>query len=258
MPKTYPSRPLRRTEVELRDTKVDIIIPYHGQYEKVYRLLKSIWISTRSNPYQICLVDDHSPNSEFIIGFEKAPWTKTKRNEERQLGFGGSLAVGFNETSNDFIVIMHSDCYVEDNRWLASLIRSYMALQRYKVGLVVARTNNPGTDADPRLRAEKNDPRVQDIILEEGCVPLYCALCERSLFQHIRGFIRPYPYGWYEDEELAHRMRKFGLKQAISGNSWIGHEGGATFDALLKKDPTIKTILENNRLLCVQDLKSLR
>lgn len=259
MPKTFQARPIYRHLVELKEKKIDIILPFFGNYEKVYRLLKQIWGGLKSNPYQIYLIDDCSPNEVFIRGFESAPWTKVIRNET-QLGFGGALAAGFNksiemENPNELVVFLHSDCHADDSNWLWELLKSYMILKPHGVGLVSARTDNPVHD-NPQLKGDKSSVTA-DVIVEEGYVPLHCAVCEKSLFKQINGFIKPYKYGFYEDEELAYRMRKHKLKQGISGGSWIGHEGGATFNKL-KNNKEVLAAIDANREQCIKDIKSLR
>ncbi len=76
---------------------VDIIIPFHGEIDKVARLVQSILLMTRSNPYQICLVDDASPNKDFYLQVKKVPQVVSMRNKE-QLGFAGALQAGFMAT----------------------------------------------------------------------------------------------------------------------------------------------------------------
>ena len=55
---TKQSRPLEY--VPFSRSRVDIIIPFYGQYEKVTSLVESILVAVRSNPYHITLVDDCS------------------------------------------------------------------------------------------------------------------------------------------------------------------------------------------------------
>jgi glycosyltransferase involved in cell wall biosynthesis len=259
--KTFQSKPLNMSDISFNSKKIDIIIPFYGQYEKVYRLVKQIWNSVKCNSYQIFLVDDCSPNKTYSEVFTNAPYTKIKRHD-KQMGFGASLNTGFNETYNEYVVFMHSDCFIEDPHWLKELLLSYLNLQKQGGGLVSARTNNPGEGTDPQLKANRNQ-KDQDIIVTEESergpqgIPLYCAICERSLFQIIKGFIKPYPYGFYEDTEIFYRMKKYNLKQGISGKSWVGHEGGATFKALLKKKPEIQKTIDANREICIRDIKSL-
>ena len=62
--KTHRSRPIGGGNTF--QSKVDIIIPFHGQYHKVTRLIESILRFTHSNPYHLILVDDCSPNTESV------------------------------------------------------------------------------------------------------------------------------------------------------------------------------------------------
>ena len=67
---------------------VDIIIPFHGAYQKVTRLVESILFATKSNPYQICLVDDCSTNERFVDLVKEAPQVVVHQTPEH-LGFAG-------------------------------------------------------------------------------------------------------------------------------------------------------------------------
>ena len=101
------------------------------------------------------------------------------------------------------------------------------------------------------IARQQEDP-CENIVLDNTFVPLYSALCHRELFSNINGFIKDYPYAGYEDEELYYRMRRFGFKQAISGKSWIWHEGNAT----TKHVDGIIEIMKENRDKCMRDIKS--
>lgn len=245
---------------------VDIIIPFHSQYEKVSELIKSILYSVRSNPYQIILVDDCSENKNFGEEIKNQflkttpqgckPQVKYVRSDVR-LGFGGALNLGYESGSSPWTLFMHSDCLVEDPNFMINMGTSLLNWKRQgvPVKMVSARSDNPG---DCELaKASKGDKEEKDIILENQSLPLFCAMCNRDLFNHIRGFIKSYPYAWYEDEELSHRMKKFGFLQGISTKSWIKHYGSLTINYVWDHDPKSKEIMENNRNLCVADIKRL-
>ena len=248
-------------------SRVDIIIPFHAQYEKVSSLVQSIIVSVKSNPYQITLVDDCSENDNFskeiAEQFKKntpegcRPQVVCIRNE-KQLGFGGSLKVGYENTDLPWVLFMHSDCLVEDPNFIIELGQSLLdwKKQNLPVKMVTARSNNPG-DLN-KAKAGIHEKSDKNIILENETLPLFCSMCHRDLFKHIGGFIKSYPYCWYEDEELAYRMRKYGYKQGISTKAWIKHEGGATIKYLWNKNPASKEIMENNYNICVEDIKKLK
>ena len=234
--------------------KVDIIIPFHGQENKVSKLVESIITHThKTNSYRIVLVDDAS-DSDWGALWERVPGVSIVRNK-KQLGFGGALYEGFINTDSPWVVFMHSDCLVETPQWMFQMGKSLVQFRESgsKVKMISARSDNPGEGYDERLKASKNDTS-NDVILKNSTLPLYCAMCNRELFERIGGFIKKYPYALYEDEELAHRMRKHGYLQAICGNSWVKHEGGATIN-VISKNSKIRKAMEDNKELCLKDMK---
>lgn len=249
--KTHIAKPMA---YPVFSSAVDIIIPFHGQYDRVARLIESIFRLTHSNRYNVCLVDDASPNDEFINSLTKVPGLQCVRSD-KQRGFGGALEVGWSKTKNPWCVFMQSDCLVEDINWLKSLGLAALSLKDQNVRMVAPRTNNPG-GGDPRQKGEKG-VNVEDVILENTHLSMYCFMCHRDLFAHVGGFIKAYPYGWYEDQEFAHRLRKYGYKQAVVGNSWIRHVGEGTFRPLWRKDPRILDEMRANREKCIQDINAL-
>ena len=233
--------------------KVDIIIPFHKQESKVSKLVESILtITHKTNSYRIILVDDASKNDWGDL-WKQVPGVSIVRNE-KQLGFGGSLYQGFINSDAPWVVFMHSDCLIETPNWMFEMGKTLIKYRdnKIKVKMVSARTNNPGEGYDERLKASKTEIS-EDSILSSGVLPLYCAMCNRELFERIGGFIKKYPYALYEDEELAFRMKKYGYLQGICGKSWVRHEGGATVNSLAK-NPKIRKIMENNRELCMKDM----
>lgn len=243
---------------------VDIIIPFHGQYDKVATLIHSLLYHTRSNRFRICLVDDASPNSTFIAGsFSKIPNLKEVRNES-QLGFGASLEAGVRamETEKPFpwLVFMHSDCVIRDSNWLLHLGQSMLELKGQGVKMISAMSNNPTSEL-PALQSDEplvieNEQDENYILAPTEYLPLYCVLCHKDLFKHIGGFVKHYPFAGYEDRELAARMQCHGFKQAVCRKSWIYHEGGATKKAVQRKNPAARDYLKSNRKLYLEDLQN--
>lgn len=237
--------------------RVNILIPFHAEYSRVSALVQSIWAVTRSNPYQICLIDDASPNADFIQQFKDKPQIITVRSE-KQLGFAGALQLGYESTSQPWVLFMHSDCIVQTANWMIEMGRALLEMKSIGVRMVSARSNNPG-DVDPRLKASSKE-QSPHIVMDgpDSFLPLYCAMCHRELFPHIGGFIKNYPYAFYEDVELAHRMRKYGYKQAICGKSWVNHTGWATIDYVCSKNLKAKKEMEKNRERCTADIAKLK
>jgi GT2 family glycosyltransferase len=240
---------------------VDIIIPFYGQYEKVSKLISSIINAVKSNPYQITVVDDASPNSDFVNEFKdfdkKRPYgtesiLKLVRSETR-LGFGGALQLGMRNTNQPWVLFLHSDCVVEDPNWMVEMGRSLLKLKDKGVRMVSSRTNDAFFGCSKVIAGKKED-KINDFILEDGFLPMFSVMCHRELFSKVGGFIKNYFPAGYEDEEFAFRMNHYGFKQAICGKSWIYHEGGGTLNHLMK-NPTMGNAMDLNRDKCIADMQ---
>lgn len=249
-------------------SQVDIIIPYHGQYEKVMALLNSLFRLTRSNFYKIYLVDDCSPNSIFGSTLQRNAMKNAEKQKRQtvvtvirnheQKGYAGSCKVGFDAGESPYVCFLNSDCCIEDSGWLRTMGESLLKLKPQGVRMIAPMTNNP-VGGDPAQAGEKFSRSEDDVILaDDSHLSLYCFLCHRELFSRVGGFLKEYRYGYYEDEEFAARLRKHGFKQAVCRSSWVHHEGMATILPLWRTNPEARQIMEeHNRDECINDMKLL-
>ena len=245
---------------------VDIIIPFHGQYEKLTTLMQSIFRLTRSNYYKICIVDDASPNAHFVNTIKKNAVKNATRRKgenivqtirlEKQVGFAAALKAGFDATSSPYVCFINSDCKIEDVNWLRAMGECLLESRQQNVMMVSPMTNN-AVGGHPAQEADKTYRNEEPEILGEGeYLSLYCFMCHRDLFKYCGGFLKEYPYGYYEDVEIVARLQKHGYKQAVCRMSWVHHEGQATLKAVWAVDPKVKSIMEvSNRKRCIEDMK---
>jgi GT2 family glycosyltransferase len=238
---------------------VDIVLPFHGQYDKVTALIEGIFTFTRSNYYSLYLVDDCSPNTAFL---QKISHNARKRNIETvkamrcstQRGFAGACQAAFERSENPYVCFINSDCEIDNIGWLRAMGECLLSMKSQGVRMVSARTNN-AVHGDPAQQGGKDDVVENVILPAKSHLSLFCFLCHRELFRRCGGFLRNYPFGYYEDEEFAWRMNKHGFKQAVAAKSWVYHEGEATIKTLWSKDAKIRKImLEENRDRCLQDM----
>ncbi len=259
-------------------SNVSIIIPFHGQYQFVVKLIESIFQYTKSNWYEICLVDDCSPNGSLhevqddekeglihllskLRSSNNQPSVKCIRSD-KHIGFGAACELGYRNSSYPWTVFMNSDCEIRDINWLKNLGLSMLHLKDKGVKMIAPRTNNC-VGGDLRMEIDRESylsqikQETSDIILDDSYLSLYCFMCHRDLFYHINGFIKHYPYGWCEDEEIAARIKKYGFKQAICKSSWIYHKGEVTVRNLWRSNQEARKIMENNTFRLQADLKQL-
>jgi GT2 family glycosyltransferase len=203
---------------------------------------------------EVTLIDDASPNTSYLEKMAKVPGVKTIRAPQHR-GFGASLKLGFEATERPWVAVVQSDVVVEDAMWLRGMFDTLQKLKDQGVKMVGSRTDNP-LCGDLRAAGLKSD-EMDDVVLEDTTLPLHCFLFHRELFRRIGGFIKEYPYAQYEDEELSHRMRTYGFKQAISGSSWVHHEGEITVKYVCRKDQRAMAEIEMNHERCMADMKAL-
>ena len=262
--RTYVARPIN--DIGLFNTQVDIVLPFHGQYDKVTDLLESLFRLTRSNHYKVYVVDDCSSNPQFIRNIEQnstknAEKTRqpkvvyTIRNEE-QKGYVESCKAGFDAGESPYVCFLHSDCLIKDSGWLKSMGESLLKLKSQNVRVVSPMTNNH-VNGDDHQKGELFKKDADRIIQEDSFLSLYCFMCHRDLFKNIDGFLKPYCFGEFTDQEFANRLKFYGFKQAVCGSSWIHHDGEVTIKEVMRRDPNsyLKEIIEENRKTCIEDMR---
>lgn len=213
---------------------VEIIIPFHGEQTRVTRLMENIFATVLGNRYLITLVDDGSENRNFVFQIDKArmPGVRCFRREKAQ-GFGSAINAALSRPKHNWIrwvLVMHSDVYPEDNLWLNNLGECLMRMKASGVKMVSPKTNK-SMACEEVLEGVRGEPAEDAVLNGQQFLPMYCALFHRELFKRVGPF-KEFPYAGCEVEEYAMRMRAAGYKQAVCGNSWIHHEGGATLSRL--------------------------
>lgn len=228
---------------------VEIIIPFHGEHNHVVKLIDSIFKTVFSNRYLITLVDDFSPNKHFIDKFKKVSGIRSFRLSEHK-GFGAAINHALNNPwkFNDnrskiipYVCIMHSDV-VPEGQWLLELGKTLLNRRSDGIKMVSSLTDNSTTSFDVLTgKIGKEDK----ILLDPEFLPMYCSLMHRELFNKI-GLFKEYPYAGFEAQEFAQRMNKNGFKQAVCGQSWVHHIGGATLSKFTNNEK-VKQILRNTQ-----------
>ena len=122
---------------------VDVLVPFHGQYLKVRNLVESIMLNTKTTRFRVTLIDDGSPNQNFVPDIRKQAPVEHIRLPNRA-GFGAALRAGFEATDLPWVCVVHSDAVVGTMDWLARLGQSLLSLKSQNVRMVHARTDNPG------------------------------------------------------------------------------------------------------------------
>lgn len=215
---------------------VSIVIPVFNKFNLTYECLHSLRDNiSDSIDYEVIVVDNNSADQSHLLAqMDGLVYIRNKDN----LGFVDGCNVGAKKAKGKFIVFLNNDAVVEPN-WLESLVESIQTIPN--AGLVGSKIIYP----DGRLQEAggvifkdgsgnnygKNDhpDRYQYNYVRDVD---YCSgasiIITRQLFESFGGFDQLYAPAYYEDTDLAFKVRKAGLRVIYQPESVIYHIEGAT------------------------------
>ena len=242
--KVYKSRPMRTDYYHPENNPhgklfapVNIIIPYHGNYNGITKLLTSIFETVRKNNYQINLIDDCSPNKKYGESLKKVDGLLLTRND-MQKGFAYCINTAIKKSIFPLVCVLQSDVVVSGD-WLSQMIQT---LNENESSMVSALTNNP-LSTNPNIKANKNEFK-NNYILNDEPLSLHCFLTRTELFEKIGYFKESEFYIENKDIEFFQKMQLNNSKQVVCGKAWVEHKGRGTFERY-DKNKKIQKLINN-------------
>jgi GT2 family glycosyltransferase/glycosyltransferase involved in cell wall biosynthesis len=218
------------------DPDVSIVIPVYNKWVYTAACLRSLASADCRATFEVIVVDDESMD-ETAQHLVNIPGLVYLRNEQN-LGFVGSCNRGAGQARGRYLVMLNNDTQVMDG-WLDALLETF---ERYPdTGLAGARLVYP----DGTLQ------EAGGIIFRDGsgwnygkgdnpdrCEYLYCRevdycsgaciMLPAALFSELGGFDELYAPAYYEDTDLAFRVRSRGLQVRVQPTAIVVHHEGAT------------------------------
>ena len=216
--------------------EVSIVIPVYGNCHLTLHCLKSLAAITDERPFEVIVVDDASPDDSGNV-LSAIRGIRYLRNEDN-LGFLRSCNRGAAEARGQYLLLLNNDTLVQDGA-IDALAATFEL--HTDAGLVGAKLYfndgslqeaggivfsdgsalNYGRDDDPR-KPEYNYVRDTD----------YCSgaaiMLPLALWRELGGFDEYYARAYYEDTDLAFRVREAGYRVLYQPFAKIIHSEGAT------------------------------
>jgi len=220
----------------IKDPEVSIVIPVFNKWAYTAACLRSLAETNCRTTYEVIVVDDQSSDEtpERLEGVEGLINIRNEKN----LGFVRSCNRGAELAKGHHIVMLNNDTQVLDG-WLDAMIETFSHYP--DTGMVGAKLVYPdgtlqeaggmifqdgsgwnygkGDDAD---RPEYQYTREVDYC--SGA----CIMLETQLFRDLDGFDTWYAPAYYEDTDLAFRVRKMGFRVRLQPAATIMHHEGIT------------------------------
>ncbi len=213
-----------------------IIIPVFNHFAETLSCLHSITRHTADLSYEVIVVDDASSDEteRLLARMPNLVYLRNKKN----LGFIGSCNRGAAVARGDFLVFLNNDTTVTDG-WLQALAQTFREFP--DAGLAGAKLIYP----DGRLQEaggviwrdasgwnygrydDPNHPRYNFAREVDYCSGA-CVMVPRTLFERLGGFDTRYTPAYYEDTDLAFKIRHAGHKVIYQPRASIVHHEGLT------------------------------
>jgi len=221
---------------------IDIIVPYHGCYESVTKLIKTLFMYSPQIINKLILVDNGSENKEFGLMYSDHPKIKLIRTE-LNLGFGGGVNLGMKNAEKIIVVVMHSDSFLTDKNSLSNLYKDFISMRNQTVAMMTAVSDNPQTNEKTLQRNTVVDEDPQ--LITNSFIPMYGCIVDLAAWHSCQG-VPEFPLAWFEDEAFCHKLFMIRYNIAVSYRSFIGHKGSVTIKSLVKKNKNNLEIMKSN------------
>ena len=221
---------------------VSIIIPVYNQLDFTLRCLKSIQDNPSTASTEIIVLDDASQDRTPKI-LPAIPGIRYIRNYTN-LGFLRSCNRAASESHGDYLVFLNNDTEVQKG-WLDHMLAVFERFDR--VGIVGAKLIYPNgrlqeaggfiwRDASGINFGRDDDPRKPEYnyVRETDYCSAACIMIKAVLFKDLNGFDELFAPAYYEDTDLAFKVRQSRYKVLYQPASHVIHFEGGTCGTDLK------------------------
>lgn len=216
--------------------RASIVVPVHNALPLTLACLHSLARHAGAASFEVIAVDDASSDDTARV-LPTIPGLVNLRLDTN-VGFIAACNAGAAKARGEFLVLLNNDTYVQPG-WLEALLDTFAI--HPDTGLAGSKLVYPdgrlqeaggivfsdGSGWNYGRHGHPNDPRYNFVREADYCSGAAIAL-PRALFAELGGFDTLYTPAYYEDTDLAMRVRRRGLKVRYQPASVVVHHEGAT------------------------------
>jgi GT2 family glycosyltransferase/glycosyltransferase involved in cell wall biosynthesis len=218
------------------EVDVSIIIPVFNQFEYTHACLASLQAVQEQLPFEVILVDDCSTDRTPEV-ITQIPGIIYLRNDSNS-GFIASCNTGAKAARGTYLVFLNNDTLVKPG-WLTALLDTFKEERR--AGIVGSKLLYPDgrlqeaggiiwQDASGWNYGKFDDPGKPEYnyLRDVDYCSAAALMVPKALFESAGGFDSRYAPGYYEDTDLAFKVRQAGYRVLYQPLSEVIHYEGAT------------------------------
>jgi GT2 family glycosyltransferase len=218
------------------EPKISIVIPVHNKWAYTAACLRSLAETACLVGFEVIVVDDKS-SDETAERLGSVKGLISLHNNEN-MGFVDSCNRGVEKARGEYIVLLNNDTQVL-NGWLDALLKTF---ERYPdTGLAGARLIYPDGSLQEAGgivfsdgsgwnygRGDIPDRPEYLYVSEVDYCSGACIMLRTDVYRHLGGLDARYAPAYYEDTDLAFRIRELGLKARFQPAATVVHFEGIT------------------------------
>ena len=218
------------------DVDVSIVIPVFNQLEYTHACLVSLQVVEEQTRFEIIIVDDCSTDrtAEVLPEVDGITYLRNERNS----GFVASSNRGAQKARGKYLVFLNNDTLVKPG-WLIALLDTFKEERR--AGIVGSKLLYPDgrlqeaggivwQDASGWNYGKFDDPGKPEYnyLRDVDYCSAAALMVPKALFESVGEFDSRYAPGYYEDTDLAFKVRQAGYRVLYQPLSEVIHCEGAT------------------------------
>jgi GT2 family glycosyltransferase len=233
---------------------ISVIIPVFNRVELSLACLDALHGHASRWPYEVIVVDDGSSDLTQRL-LSTLPGIRYCRSDENQ-GFVAACNHGAQQARGEFLVFLNNDTVVQSGwldalretfeRWpAAGLVGSKLVLPSGRLQECGSLLYRDGSAANYGRGDDPDDPRY-GFVREADYVSGAAMMIRRDLFVRLGAFDERYAPAYYEDTDLAMRVRAAGCHVLVNPDAVVIHREGGTagtdLDAGVKRYQAINQV----------------
>ena len=219
---------------EVINPVVSIVIPVHNKFALTYNCIASLILASNKASYEVIVVDDTSTDETTELD-QYIGNAKLVINEKNK-GFLRSCNAGADAARGEYLIFLNNDTEVTD-LWIDELLSVFTKFD--SVGIVGSKLIYPNGDLQEAggviwgngkpwnygNGANAEDPKY-NYVRQADYVSGAALMISRPAWDKVEGFSDSYAPAYYEDVDLAFKVREAGLKTYYCPSSVVVHFEG--------------------------------